>query len=140
MQKLVIDTNVFVSYLISKNGFSYKIIDEIILTRRALHYVSDETLKEYIDVFGRARFIKKYPLFSKSGFILLNNLLQLSVYVNPSIVVHKIKDENDNRFLELACAAEADYLITGNKLHFTFSKFYNTLIVSPREYWEFYKP
>ena len=54
--------------------------------------------------------------------------------------MHKIKDENDNRFLELACAAEADYLITGNKLHFTFSKFYNTLIVSPREYWEAYKP
>jgi len=140
MQKLVIDTNVFISYLISKNGFSYKIVDDIILNRKALHYVSDATLKDYIDVFGRIRFTRKYPLFSKTGFILLNSLLQLSVHVNSSIVVHQIKDENDNRFLELASASEADYLITGNKLHFTFSKFYNTLIVSPREYWEFYKP
>ena len=140
MQKLVIDTNVFISYLISKNGFSYKIVDEIILNRRALHYVSNETLKEYIEVFGRTRFAKKYPTFSKSAFLLLNNLIQLSVLINPSIVVNKIKDESDNRFLELASASGADYLITGNKLHFTFSKFNNTLIISPREYWEVYKP
>ena len=140
MQKLVIDTNVFISYLISKNGFSYKIVDEIILNRQALHYVSDETLKEYIDVFNRTRFAKKYPLFSKSAFILLNNLIQLSVHVNPLIVMNRIKDENDNRFLELASASEADYLITGNKLHFTFSKFHHTQIVSPREYWEVHKP
>ena len=140
MQKLVIDTNVFISYLISKNGFSYKIVDEIILNRRALHYVSNETFKEYIEVFGRTRFAKKYPTFSKSAFLLLNNLIQLSVLINPSIVVNKIKDESDNRFLELASASGADYLITGNKLHFTFSKFNNTLIISPREYWEVYKP
>ena len=67
-------------------------------------------------------------------------MIQLSVFITPSIVVNKIKDESDNRFLELASATGADYLITGNKLHFTFSKFNNTLIISPREYWEVYKP
>ena len=140
MQKLVIDTNVFISYLISKNGFAYKIIDEIVLSRQALHYVSGETLQEYLNVSGRARFLKKYEEFSKTAYLLLNNLMELSVLINPAIVFNLIKDESDNKFLELAYASDADYLITGNKLHFTFSKFYNTQIFSPREYWENHKP
>ena len=140
MQKLIIDTNVFVSYLISKNGFSYKIIDEMVLGKKALHFVSNETLKENFEVFGRTRFVKKYPEFSKMVWLLLTNLMELSVLLNPVVAFSTIENEMDNRFLELAHASKADCLITGNKLHFTFSQFHNTQIVSPREYWENYKP
>ena len=140
MQKLVIDTNVFISYLISKNGFAYKIIDRIVLSKLDLHYVSNQTLKEYLEVSGRKRFLKKYEEFPKTACLLLNNLKELSILITPTIIFDLIKDDSDNRFLELAYASEADYLITGNKLHFTFSRFYHTQIVSPREYWENYKP
>jgi len=69
-------------------------------------------------------------LFQKNGF---------SYKIIDEILLGK-KDERDNRFLELAHASNADFPITGNKLHFTFSQFNNTQIVSPREYWENYKP
>ena len=84
--------------------------------------------------------MKKYPEFSKMAYLLLINLMELSVLLNPVVGFSTIKDEKDNRFLELAHASNADCLITGNKLHFTFSQFHNTQIVSPREYRENYKP
>jgi putative PIN family toxin of toxin-antitoxin system len=140
MQRLVIDTNVFVSYLISENGYCFKIIDHVLLTGKTYHYLSDDTLKEYTDVFNRIRFAKKYPSFQQKSILLLSNLIELSGKVTPTIKVNEIKDETDNKFLELAYTVNADFLITGNKLHFTFSEFYNTQIVSPKEYWENYRP
>lgn len=140
MQKLVIDTNVFVSYLISEKGYCFKIIEEVLLTRKALHYLSNEILKEYTDVFNRTKFAKKYPFFYEKSNLLLDNLIKLSKTATPLVKINDIKDKADNKFLELACAVNADFLITGNKLHFTFTSFYNTQIVSPREYWEIYKP
>ena len=140
MQKLVIDTNIFISYLISKNGFAYKIINQLVLPKKILHYISSETLEEYSEVSGRVRFTKKYPDFLISAHALLNDLIKISVYLTPSSLFNIIKDSSDNKFLELAYEANADCLITGNKLHFTFSSFYNTQIVSPREYRENYKP
>lgn len=140
MQKLVIDTNIFISYLISKHGFAYKIINEIILGKQALHYISNETIKEYIEVSARTRFINKYTDFSTNAYSLLKDLTDLSISLKPAAIINLLKDKSDNKFLELAYTSNADYLITGNKLHFTFPKFYNTLSVSPREYWENYKP
>ena len=139
MQKLVIDTNVFVSYLISSSGYSFKIIDGILLNKQAIHFISNDIFREYFEVFNRTRFAKKYPEFSKKAILLLNSLSELSL-VAESVKLLKIKDESDNRFLELAFTISADYLITGNKLHFTFDSFHNTKIVSPKEYWESYKP
>src|SRR5258705_4480518 len=130
MQKLVIDTNIFVSYLISQKGFSFKIVDEILLNKNALHFVSNDTLKEYLKVFSRTRFTKKNPEFLKIAYLLYNSITELSVVVKPVETFEIIKDNSDNRFLEAAYTAKADYLITGNKLHFTFASFYNTRIVS----------
>jgi len=51
--------------------------------------------------------------------------------VRPSQEVSRAPDEPDNRFLECALEARADYLVTGNKKHFPFSEFEGTKIVSP---------
>lgn len=140
MQRLVIDTNVFISYLLSKNGFSFKIVDALLIKENALHFISDNTSGEYFKVFNRERFSKKRPDFLKTSYLLYDNIIKLSLKVNPLEVFDLIKDDSDNRFLEAAYTCDADFLITGNKLHFTFASFYNTHIVSPREYWENCKP
>ena len=129
-----------VSYLISEDGYCFKIVDKPLLTKKVLNCLSDAVLKEYTDVFNRTRFSKKYPTFNEKSNLLLESLIKFSEITNPSFAVDKIKDKTDNKFLELAYAANADFLIIGNKLHFTFASFYNTHIVSPREYWETYKP
>ena len=43
-------------------------------------------------------------------------------------------DPEDNRFLECAGEAKADFLITGNTKHFPSEKFQKTRIVSPAEF------
>lgn len=140
MQRLVIDTNVFISYLLSENGFSFKIVDALLTKEDMQHFVSSNTLNECFKVFNRKRFINKYPDFLETSYLLYENIIKLSVELNPVETFNLIKDKADNRFLEIAYTSDADYLITGNKLHFTFASFYNTKIVSPREYWANYKP
>jgi predicted nucleic acid-binding protein len=43
-------------------------------------------------------------------------------------------DEPDNRVLECAIKAKADFIITGNKRHFPFEEFKGSKIVTPREF------
>ena len=46
-------------------------------------------------------------------------------------------DSSDNRFLECAETAKAEFLVTGNKSHFP-PRHMNTLVVTPREFWDAY--
>jgi predicted nucleic acid-binding protein len=56
-------------------------------------------------------------------------------WIFPKEKVDLLKDKTDNKFLEAAFAANADYLITGNYLDFRIREFKNTQIVSPQQYW-----
>jgi predicted nucleic acid-binding protein len=47
---------------------------------------------------------------------------------------------DDNKILELADECGADFVITGNSKDFTFPLYKQTKIVTPRDYWETYKP
>ena len=58
----------------------------------------------------------------------------------PKIKLDILKDKPDNMILELADVSLADFIITGNTNDFTISHYRNTMIVSPKDYWEFYKP
>jgi len=59
---------------------------------------------------------------------------QIGVFYIPEHKVDLIADESDNRFLELAVAAKADYLITSNSRDFNFSFFGETRIISPAQF------
>lgn len=50
-----------------------------------------------------------------------------------------IKDNPDNRLLELAVESRADFIITGNINDFTMNEFQGTKIVTPKEYWDLYR-
>ena len=89
---------------------------------------------------GGAAGILNKEIIDGGGFIkaeiVLNKIDELSLKFSPTIVLTDIKDEPDNRFLELAVFAKADFLITGNKNHFIFSRYGSLQIVSPKEYIE----
>ena len=64
-------------------------------------------------------------------------LLQLvkshAYFVTPSGRLEVAKDADDNKFLECADAARADYLVTGNPRHFP--KFWKkTKVITSREF------
>ena len=126
--RLVIDTNVIVSAALKPEGLQ-RTTFLLAITKPARLYVSQPVLDEYADVLSRPE------LKIRKG--LRRQLLQLirnrSNLVVCSWRLEVASDPDDNRFLECADAARADYLVTGNLRHFP--RFWKkTKIITPREF------
>jgi predicted nucleic acid-binding protein len=63
-----------------------------------------------------------------------------AIRYKPRITLDLISDKNDNKILELADECGADFIITGNTNDFTFPLYKQTKVVTPKDYWENYKP
>lgn len=138
MQRIVVDTNVIVSSLIQRS-YPYLIIYELFIKSRITLCLSDSLLAEYVEVLSRPKFAR-FPDFYLRAEILLADIEIKSAKYDPNKFVSIIADEPDNRILELADECTADFIITGNTNDFTFSFYKETRIVTPREYWENYRP
>jgi putative PIN family toxin of toxin-antitoxin system len=138
MQKVILDTNIIVSALIQKS-FPYLILTELYFEREIQLCLSNELMTEYYDVLNRDKF-SRFPDFALKAGSVLVDIEKNSLLFSPQKKVRKIKDADDNMLLELALESKADFLITGNTRDFTFPKYKKTKIVTPREYWELYKP
>jgi predicted nucleic acid-binding protein len=69
----------------------------------------------------------------------MRTLRSLARIVKPARELRVAGDPTDNRFLECAEAARADYLVTGNKRHFP-KRWRQTLMVNGRELIEYVTP
>lgn len=138
MQKIILDTNVIVSALIS-SGIPSKIISELVLKDRVDIQISDEIFLEYLAVLRRPKF-SRVPDFQINAEIVLSRIEDFATRINPEVKLDLIKDKSDNIFLELALETRADYLITGNTKDFTIDHIGDTKIVTPTEYWHECKP
>jgi putative PIN family toxin of toxin-antitoxin system len=136
MQKVILDTNVIVSALIQKN-YPYLILEHCI-EGNAIICLSSQILQEYTEVLSRPKFARFYDFKTNADF-LIARLGEISEISDPNDTLKIIKDEPDNRLLELAQISKADYLITGNTNDFTMKSFKDTRIVTPKEYWENHK-
>lgn len=133
MQKVILDTNIIVSALIS-NSIPTKILYDLVLTQKVKTCLTEEIFKEYIEVLNREKFTK-YSNFKSKADIVLNKLNEISTYYETKRKIEILSDVNDNKFLELAAVSSADFLITGNTLDFNLTEFEYTRILTPREYW-----
>ena len=138
MQKIILDTNVIVSALISKSH-PYQILYNYVFARKVILCISDEIIEEYIEVLNRDKF-KKNLNFKNNAEVVLNKLIEISVSYTPTEKLLIISDLKDNKFLELAKESNAGFLITGNHKDFDFELFENTKVVSSGLYVEKYKP
>ena len=134
MQKIILDTNVIVSALIS-NAVPTKILYEVVLKLVVKPCLTTEIFEEYVEVLGRDKFNKFHDFKSKAN-IVLTKLKEISTFYQTDKKIDILTDTSDNKFLELAAASSADYLITGNTADFTITEFEYTKIVTPREYWD----
>ena len=128
MKRVVVDTNVLVSALWTRQGNASRIVD-MIVTRALQPCYNSEIMSEYKNVLSR-------PNFKFSGTD-ISNLLEIiksegiSILTVPSRI-HFI-DESDRVFYDVAKACNA-YLITGNKKHFPPEAF----ILNPAEFFCIY--
>jgi uncharacterized protein len=132
---VVIDTNVFISSIIGQVGFSRKIFDEIILTGDVQICLSQEVLEEYEEVAARPRF-QKYKGFVETALELIKAIKSIAIWFEPKEKIDILPDKDDNKFIELAVEAEAQYIVTGNTNDFLIKEFREILILTPKEFYE----
>jgi predicted nucleic acid-binding protein len=92
-------------------------------------------LEEYQDVLAREKFGIEPALVEAA----LRLIKQTAGMVQSRGAVAASPDPDDNKFLECAEAAGADYLVTGNKKHFP-SHWKKTKVVNAREFIEIITP
>jgi len=133
--RIAIDTNVFISALIGQYSYPYKIFDELVLTGEIILCMSVQLWREYESVSQRDKF-QKVPGFTEKAKKLLVTLKEVAVFVETTTQITLIKDEPDNRLLELAVAAQSSVIVTGNSRDFTFDEYEGVKIQNPKDFYE----
>ncbi len=112
--KLVLDTNTIVSAFFWE-GNEAELFRKIEQDKVRL-YITSDILKEIEEVIKRPKFnevMKKAGLTSDQ---IMQKIVSLShLVIAPKINVRVCRDEKDNKFLECAESAKADYIISGDK-------------------------
>ncbi|OFX32613.1 MAG: putative toxin-antitoxin system toxin component, PIN family [Bacteroidetes bacterium GWA2_32_17] len=134
MHKIVLDTNVIISALIS-HGYPYRILHNLVATERIKICLSEPVLNEYAEVLIRTKF-SQYKDFKQNALFIMTNIKRVGKFYKPNIHLDIITDKADNKFLELSVFSKADFLITGNTNHFTISDYEGVKIISPKDYIE----
>jgi putative toxin-antitoxin system toxin component, PIN family len=127
--RVVIDTNVLVSGLLSPYGASAKIVRMMIAGSLDLLYDA-RIISEYREVLLRPKFS-----FEKSN---INTLIEFIEHYGVSIAatpltIH-LPDEDDAPFLEVAVSGEAECLITGNISHYPIKSKHKMRVLAPRQF------
>lgn len=112
--RAVIETNVLVSGVLNPHGPPGRIVDGILAQSFVVLY-DDRILVEYRDVLSRPVF--EFRRIEVEAFVDFAEATGESV-VAPRLAV-VLPDPDDLPFLEVAAAAGADALVTGNVRHFT---------------------
>lgn len=108
-KRIILDTNLWISFLISKK---FSQIDKLIESDKIILIFSNELLEEFIDVVSRPKF-KKY--FSKRDIEkILEYFDQFGELVKVKSDLQICRDKKDNFLLNLSFDSKADYLITGD--------------------------
>jgi len=130
--RIVIDTNVIVSALKSKNGFSFKLLS-IIDDKRFKVFISVPLILVYEDAINR----------EKTRIKLNKNDIETILDYMCSICEERkifylwrpfLRDPKDDMFLELAVESESDFIITFNEKDFKGSEKFGIRTLTPKEF------
>ncbi len=129
--KIVLDTNVLVSALLSPNGPPASVL-QLILSGRVVICFDARILSEYREVLGGAKFDFDLRLTEDVlEFLKTEGILVVSVPLDLAL-----PDAADAMFIEVGVAGAADHFVTGNLKHFPASQRQGLSVVSPREFIE----
>ena len=123
--KIILDTNIWISFLITKD---FKKLDLLINRGKIRLLFSNELLEEFITVAQRPKF-KKY--FTKDDIEkLLDNFDSFGKIIKIKSDIKECRDFKDNFLLNLAIDGKADYLLTGDNDLLNMQTIQKTKIVS----------
>jgi putative PIN family toxin of toxin-antitoxin system len=128
----VIDTNVFVSALLSHYNDTATVRVVSAISKMGLcPLYNEEIVAEYEDVLNRPKF--HFP--SQAIAAILNKVLDAGISTNRTYSSEHFPDPKDVVFYEVALSKEEAFLVTGNKKHFP----QKPIVVTPAEMLEILK-
>ncbi len=112
--KVVIDTNILVSALLSEDSVCRKVLYRA-FDGDILPLISNTLFCEYEDVISRDYLFKRCPFDADKRNMFLDDFLSMCKWVDIRYLWRpNLRDEADNHVLELAMAGQASYIITRN--------------------------
>ena len=113
--KIVIDTNVFVSVLIGREGSAAREVLRRCLQGNYQPLIGNALFTEYQDVMNRDEIKAKCPLTESEAKDLLADFMSVCQWVKIFYLWRpNLKDEADNHLIELAIAGNAQIIVTRN--------------------------
>ncbi|MBP3763197.1 MAG: putative toxin-antitoxin system toxin component, PIN family [Bacteroidales bacterium] len=122
----VIDTNVFVSALLTRNAESAtaKVL-EALFDRKIISLYNDVILREYNEVLHRGKFVFPEDDIDR----ILNTVKTTGVLTDRMDSGEQFPDPDDAVFYEVALSKDGAYVVTGNTKHFP----RRPIVVTPAE-------
>ncbi len=130
--KVIIDTNVFISAIFFKG-----VPSQILQYWQNNHFewiISTEIFEEYQRVANI--FHERYPTIDLNP-ILQHVLLKSSLICAPNFSQPICEDPDDDKFLACALAAQANFIVSGDKHLLKLHPFENIPILKPRQFLDF---
>jgi putative PIN family toxin of toxin-antitoxin system len=128
--KIVLDTNVLITGFKDEYSYQKRIIDEI-AAGRVQAFANRQTLREN-------KLILKRLIENESYRTELENLFAQIEEVENHRQVQVVSDPEDNKILESAVEAGADYLVSEDNHLLEIGKYQGVKIVEPGQFWAIY--
>jgi putative PIN family toxin of toxin-antitoxin system len=129
--KIVLDTNVLINGFKDEYSYEKKIIDAVIAGEIEA-YANRQTLQEN-------KLISSQLISNDEYSHQLNDFYAQVNWVVNRRQIKIVTDPEDNKILESAVEAEADYLVTSDNALLNIGNYQNVKIVTPSQFWANYK-
>ena len=129
LPRLVLDTNTIISAFFWE-GNEAELFRKIEQGKAKL-YITIEILKEVEEVIKRPKFNEVMRKANLTPDQIMQKIVSLShLVIAPKITVKVCRDEKDNKFLECAESAKADYVVSGDEDLLVLKEYKGIAIVS----------
>jgi len=132
--RVVVDTNILVSGLISPYGTPSEILRMIVSGGIEL-CVDSRIISEYEEVLARP----KFGFDKEETGLLLDYIKHASLIVTASPLKVRLSDPGDEPFAEVSVSGRADCLITGNVKHFPSRALKNIKVLTAEKFLAYYR-
>lgn len=130
LSRAILDTNTLISAAIFPKSVPGEAVAKAL--RKGLVLRSEATWLELQDVIGRKKFDRYQPGDLRREYV--DAIFVSTEPIEVTISVHVCRHPKDDKFLELALAGNADFLITGDADLLALHPFHKTAILTAAEY------
>jgi putative PIN family toxin of toxin-antitoxin system len=109
--RVVIDTNILISFAIRPNPDFEKIFDYV--AAHGVCLISEDTVAELFDVLSRDKFRRYIPLSKSVDYVEWYAGISEHVVVTEHVIA--CRDPKDDKFLSVAVLGKADCIIAGDR-------------------------